>query len=82
MVTVLVTICLSKIACYTELSLANGLHMTKTIAYNDMVEWYGATKNHTFKKITTGSDTSIQKYKVPNFRVPKFVGDTLNGDIF
>ena len=60
LVTVPVIMCPSNTARCTKLALAHGLCMTKTILYNDLVEWYGATKLYTSKIVTTGSTITIQ----------------------
>ena len=44
MVTIPVTMCMANIARYTEVALAKGFHMTKVIKYNDLVDFYGASK--------------------------------------
>ena len=68
LITVPVAICLSKIAKYTKLTLQNGLYMTEHMTYNELVEWYGATKAHTSKiQTTSGGWGTLQEMKVPIF---------------
>jgi hypothetical protein len=45
MVTIPVTMCMANIARYTEVALAKGFYMTKVVKYNNLVDFYGATKN-------------------------------------
>ena len=73
---------LFKIARYAEPALGYRLHMNETISYNDLVEWYGATKSHMSKMRAAGFTTSIQESKVPSLNVPDFVGNPLKGDLF
>jgi hypothetical protein len=77
LITVPVTMCLSKIARYTELAIGHGLFMTKKVTYNELVAWYGATKAHTTLMKTLATTNATQDSKVPNFKVPEFTGETL-----
>jgi hypothetical protein len=82
MVTIPVTMCMANIARYTEVALAKGFYMTKVVKYNDLVEFYGATKKAQ-KSMTSGTLSSLPtESKVPIFKVPAFSGDTLKGDVY
>ena len=82
MVTIPVTMCMANIARYTEVALAKGFYMTKIVKYNDLVEFYGATKSAQKSRSTSAPSPLPTESKVPIFKVPAFSGDTLKGDIY
>jgi len=74
MITIPVTICLSKIATYTEFVLDNSLLFRKGMQYSELVRWYDAGKLEKLEKKNIGNSmnlnsTGSEDHKVPAFEV-------------
>ena len=79
MITIPVTMCMANIPHYTEVALAKGFYMSKSVKYNDLVDFYGAAKLE-LKSRSSSAPTSLPtESKVPIFKVPEFSGDTFKG---
>ena len=80
---------LVQLANYTATVLQRGKFLTPSVRYKSLERFVLEGTNHPSRYDTRGSDLSIahvsQSYsneKLPGFKVPKFDGDTLRGDIF
>ena len=82
MITIPVTMCMANIARYTEVALAKGFYMSKSVNSNDLVEFYGASKSESKNRSSSLPPSLPTESKVPIFKVPEFKGDTLKEDIY
>ena len=80
---------LVQLANYTGTVLRRGKFVTPTVRYKFLKRFVLEGTNHPGRYDARGSDSSIahvpQNYtnkKLPGFKVPKFDGDTLTGDVF
>ena len=74
--------CIANITHYTKVALAKGFYMSKSVKYNDLVEFYGAAKSELKSRSSMLPPSLPTESKVPNVKVPEFKGDTLKGDIY
>ena len=80
---------LSQLADYTSTVLRRGKFLTPSVRYKSLEQFVLGGTDHPGRYDARGSDSSIahvsQNYsndKLPGFKVPKFDGDTLTGDVY